>query len=324
MGDLTWTHQHLFTFPLEALRHHIVCLGASGSGKTETLLRLAYGARRVYRQQVIYLDAKGEQKPGAAGATSVKIFPATHYNGWLGTPTALHNRLLSVLDFSESPYYGDVAANAVYLALHAPITPRSSRQFLAHLRPDRMEALYSQQPGALERIRRLDRRLLEQVRMRYEVFFNAVRGQLDGELSYDEEGTDAVYLRVQGFALRQEAPRLGRFLTHDFMHYIAERRSPGVTTLRSACSLSRCAPLAAAWSLRRKDMRDSARQNMPTAFWMPPTAISCTPVAIPFRSPGARANAYGWTPPGARQRTARRQPTGTAGRPGSGKCRRMR
>src|SRR5258707_4124870 len=247
MGDLTWTHQHLFTFPLEALRHYIVCLGASGSGKTETLLRLAYGARRVYRQQVIYLDAKGEQKPEeeqeadtaarfvatmrAAGATSVKIFPAPHYTGWLGTPTALHNRLLSVLDFSESPYYGDVAANAVYLALHAPITPRSSRQFLAHLRPDRMEALYSQQPGALERIRRLDRRLLEQVRMRYEVFFNAVRGQLDGELSYDEEGTDAVYLRVQGFALRQEAPRLGRFLTHDFMHYIAERRSPGVTTL---------------------------------------------------------------------------------------------
>ena len=245
MGDLPWTHKHQFTFPLEALRHHIVCLGATGSGKTETLLRLAYGACKVYHQQVIYLDAKGEEKQAteqeedtatrfvaamqAAGAGRVAVFPATHYNGWLGTPTALANRLLSVIDFSESPYYGDVAANAVHLALHTPITPRSSGQFLANLRPDRLEALYQGQPRAVERVRRLDRRLLEQVRMRYEVFFNAVRGQLDGELTYTE--ADSVYLRVQGFTLRQEAPRLGRFLTYDFMHYIAERRRPGTTTL---------------------------------------------------------------------------------------------
>ena len=65
--------------------------------------------------------------------------------------------------------------------------------------------------------------------MRYEVFFNAVAGQLDGELTYTE--ADAVYLRVHGFTLRQEAPRLGRFLVYDFMHYIAERRAAGVTTL---------------------------------------------------------------------------------------------
>jgi hypothetical protein len=196
-------------------------------------------------QQVIYLDAKGEEKQGAeqeedtaarfvstmqmAGAQRIKLFPATHYNGWLGTPTVLANRLLSVLDFSESPYYGDVAANAVHLALHTPTTPRSSGHFLANLRPDRLEALYQGHPRAIERVRRLDRRLVEQVRMRYEVFFNAVRGQLDGELTYEE--ADAIYLRVQGFTLRQEAPRLGRYLAYDFMHYIAERRRPGLTTL---------------------------------------------------------------------------------------------
>jgi hypothetical protein len=245
MGDLPWIHRHVFTFPLEALRHHIICLGASGSGKTETLLRLAYGARTAYQHQVIYLDAKGEEKQAAeqeedtaarfvaamqaAGALRIKVFPATHYNGWLGTPTALTNRLLSVIDFSESPYYGDVAANAVHLALHTPVTPRSSREFLVNLRPDRLEVCYKDHPRALERVRRLDRRLLEQVRMRYEVFFQAVRGQLDGELVY--ENADALYLRVHGFTLRQEAPRLGRFLAYDFMHYIAERRPPGLTTL---------------------------------------------------------------------------------------------
>jgi len=40
-----------------------------------------------------------------------------------------------------------------------------------------------------------------------------------------------VYLRVRGFTLRAEAPRLGRFLVSDFIHYIAERRRPGVRTL---------------------------------------------------------------------------------------------
>jgi hypothetical protein len=47
----------------------------------------------------------------------------------------------------------------------------------------------------------------------------------------DYADADAVYLRVRGFVLREEAPRLGRFLVSDFMHYIAERRRAGVQTL---------------------------------------------------------------------------------------------
>src|SRR2546430_2082832 len=62
MGDLLWSRKRMFTFPLSSLRHHAVCLGATGSGKTETLYRCAYGAYKVYRLQVIYLDAKGESK----------------------------------------------------------------------------------------------------------------------------------------------------------------------------------------------------------------------------------------------------------------------
>jgi hypothetical protein len=226
-------------------RHHAVCLGASGSGKTETLYRCAYGAYKVYRLQVIYLDAKGESKRAgekeqdnaarfvatmrAAGARSIKVFPSSYYHGWQGTPMELQNRLLAVIDFSESQYYGDVAANAVFLALHAPTTPRSSDHFLSNLHPDHLKEIYKDDPHLYERVLRLDKHLLAQVRMRYEVFFNAMCGQLDGDLAYED--ADAVYLRVRGFTLRQEAPRLGRFLVYDFMHYIAERRRPGVNTL---------------------------------------------------------------------------------------------
>jgi hypothetical protein len=245
MGDLTWKRRGVFGFPKKALRLHTVILGSSGSGKTETELRAAYGVRKVYRQQVIYLDAKGESKREdeqsednaarfvatmqAAGAENILVFPATHYNGWLGTPVELKNRLLSVIDFSESAYYGDVAANVLDLAVSAPMTPRSSSDFLANLRLDRLKTIYRDNPLQYRRVLAIDKYLLQQVEMRYQVFFRAMHGTLDG--AHDYSSADAVYLRVRGFTLRNEAPRLGRFLVLDFMHYISERRRPGVQTL---------------------------------------------------------------------------------------------
>jgi hypothetical protein len=245
MGDLVWKSRGLFGFPQKALRKHAIALGSSGSGKTETLFRMAYGAYKVYRQQVVYLDIKGETKREdeqgqdnaarfvatmqAAGAKTVYVFPSLYYHGWQGTPQELKNRLLSVIDFSESAYYGDVAANVLDLALGAPTTPRHSRHFLANLNYERLKAVYQNDPDQYRRVLALDKHLLQQVEMRYQVFFSAMAGQLDGTLDY--ASADAVYLRVRGFTLRAEAPRLGRFLVADFMHYIAERRKPGVQTL---------------------------------------------------------------------------------------------
>jgi len=116
MGDLVWKSRGLFGFPQKALRKHAIALGSSGSGKTETLFRMAYGAYKVYRQQVVYLDIKGETKREdeqgqdnaarfvatmqAAGAKTVYVFPSLYYHGWQGTPQELKNRLLSVVDFT--------------------------------------------------------------------------------------------------------------------------------------------------------------------------------------------------------------------------------
>jgi hypothetical protein len=152
-----------------------------------------------------------------------------YYHGWHGTPAELKNRLLSIIDFSESAYYGDVASNVLDLALGAPTTPRSSTHFLANLQFSRLKAIYANNPFQYRRVLALEKRLLQQVEMRCQVFFSAMAGQLDGTLDY--ANADAVYLRVRGFTLRNEAPRLGRFLISDFMHYIAERRRSGVQTL---------------------------------------------------------------------------------------------
>jgi hypothetical protein len=240
MGDLvTWRRGDLVGFPMDALNQHIVLLGATGSGKTETMLRLAYGARKCYGYQVCYFDAKGDQQADtparfiaamrAAGARSIRMFPATFYNGWRGSARDLYNRLMAVIDYSESRYYGDVAADVVRLALNSPAgVPRSSGQLLSLMSFKGLVATYKGSPQ-MATIASLDKKLLNQVAMRYRVFFNAVEGQLDGSLGYED--ADAMYVQIKGFTLRDEAPRLGRFLVLDFAHYLAERKPRGVRTL---------------------------------------------------------------------------------------------
>src|SRR5260370_29354072 len=247
MGDLAWTRKKhkYFVYPQKALRYSAVALGSSGSGKSEMLRRAAYGAYKAYRRQVIHVDVKGNKKRDdeesednaarsvaamrAAGAQTIKVFPALYYNGWQGSSVELKNRLLSVIDYSESAYYGDVAANALDLALSAQPTPRSSRHFLANLQFERLKQLHKGDPFQYHRVLSLNQKLLKEVEMRYQVFFSAMAGTLDGTLDYAD--ADAVYLRVRGFVLSKEAPRLGRFLVSDFMHYIAVRRRAGVQTL---------------------------------------------------------------------------------------------
>ena len=59
-GDLDWMKGGWFTYPAPMLGRHLVLIGASNTGKTETSKRLAYGAAKVYGWRVFYLDCKGD------------------------------------------------------------------------------------------------------------------------------------------------------------------------------------------------------------------------------------------------------------------------
>src|SRR5579862_5814718 len=105
MQDLRhWTAGDWFLLPQAEIGLPGAIVGASGSGKTETELRIAYGAAGSHKWQVVFVDGKGDYATAArfiaamlrAGvpAARLKMFPAAAFGGWRGDGHALLNRLM--------------------------------------------------------------------------------------------------------------------------------------------------------------------------------------------------------------------------------------
>jgi hypothetical protein len=230
-GDLDWTQQGWVIYPPDVLGRHLVLIGASGQGKSETALRLAAGAAAVYGWQVFFLDAKGDRAMAerfAAAMQDVGVqrfaqLPERAYDGWRGDATALLNRLLSTVEFTE-PYYRDITKMVLSLAVDAPQgPPRSSQALLDRLRLDTLRELYADHPDERE-LGGLQNDQVAATYNRYRAFFRALRGHLDGDWAWED--VDAGYLLLDGLALKDQAVSLGRYLLEDFAHYVATRKAP--------------------------------------------------------------------------------------------------
>ncbi|NJO83687.1 MAG: hypothetical protein HC828_13370, partial [Blastochloris sp.] len=228
-GDLGWQRGVFATYPADNLGRHGAIIGGSGVGKSETMLRLAYGARLVYGWKVFVIDGKGEHALAerftsamqAAGAGSVGRFPDRPIAGWRGDPVALLNRLLQVIDYSEA-YYRDMTKLLLNLALEAPPEPpRSSAELLSRMQLATLRQMYTGRPEAAE----IDGIRLQDAQgayNRYRAFFKAIQGGLDGAWSFDD--VDAGYILLDGLSLKDQAACLGRYLLEDFAHYVARRK----------------------------------------------------------------------------------------------------
>ncbi len=216
-------------FPQEILARPGVVIGEAGSGKTETLLRLAYLAAAIYHYDVVFLDAKGDRTTAArfvaamrqAGKQRVKVFPFSPYYGWKGDADALFNRLMAVQTYSEE-YYHNIARLLLSLALHVPgEPPRSSRELLENLTLDVLRVRYGGRYEASE-IERVTGKDANGVYTRYRAFFSMLQGKLDRGFTFDE--TDAAYILLDGIAFREETGSIGRYLMEEIAHYIARRK----------------------------------------------------------------------------------------------------
>jgi hypothetical protein len=217
--------------PERLCRHVLVC-GATGSGKTETLLRLAWTLARTGDAPVFYLDGKGDRETAArfcglmadAGRTT-RVFPNEPFDGWRGQAHEIHGRLMEVVDYtSEGPaaWYRDIAKNVLRLVCEHPDgPPRSSTDALARMDVD---ALAKAHQGS-SALKALTGQQISQVRLRYEAFFGQTRGTLDGGWAWED--TNAAYLLLDSLALREETAGLARMIFEDFAHYFTTRKPRG-------------------------------------------------------------------------------------------------
>jgi len=229
-GDLHDRQEgNLHTFPEAELRKHVVAVGASGSGKSETLLRIAALAAKVYGWQVIYIDAKGEPRTAArflsamkdVGLTNVAYFPTRAYDGWRGDGRALLNRFHEVLDYTE-PYYDDTTANALGFAIDAPLgLPQAGAELVERLNKHRLRELYKGHPDA-PKIERLTAKGIEGAHERFSSFFRTLGTQLDGAWALDD--VEAAYFLINGTAYKREAAKFGRYMLEEVAHYVTERK----------------------------------------------------------------------------------------------------
>lgn len=217
--------------PDRLCRHLLVC-GATGSGKTETLLRLAWTVAKSSDAPVFYLDGKGDRQTAerfvglmADAGRPTRVFPNEPFDGWRGEAHEVHGRLMEVIDYaSDGPaaWYRDVAKNTLRLACEHPQgPPRNAESLLARLDADALHMAHPNSSAAAS----LSGKDVAQVRLRYEAFFGQTRGVLDGDWAWED--TPAAYLLLDSLRLREEIAGVSRLLFEDFAHYFTTRKPRG-------------------------------------------------------------------------------------------------
>lgn len=222
-GSLVW--------PFADMRRHAVILGASGTGKTETSMRIAYELACKSEAQVFYLDAKGDRAAAERftalmreAGRRVRVFPNEPFDVWRGDWRGIANRLLEVIQFAEdgpAAYYRDIAKTALQLACNHPDgPPRCSAELLMRLDYETLLNAHGPSSGVLS----LPRDKVSQVRLRYQAFFGQLGAALDGSWSWED--AEAAYFLLDSVALGEDTAGAACLLFADFAHYFTMRKEP--------------------------------------------------------------------------------------------------
>jgi hypothetical protein len=208
------------------LGRHLVIVGQPGSGKTVSLLQLAYLATKVYGWRVYFLDGKGDHATMrefmslmlAAGVSPSEIgaFPNCPFDGWRTSGdfqqgySQLLNRLMGAVTFTE-PYYRDMTRRFLSKALRmGDALPRSSSELL-----ERLDRLATEAPSEPKHEART-------THARYEALFDSFPGQFDGGWSFSDHRVG--YVLLKGLSNRDEANNAAGYLFECFKQFATDMK----------------------------------------------------------------------------------------------------
>jgi hypothetical protein len=233
-----WTQGRYVVLPRLVAGQALLVAGMPGSGKTETLLRLAFdaGARGM---RLVFCDCKGTDPTLAArvlaayrlgrgdGAEPIRLcrWPDEPLDMWRGEPAHVHNRLMQLKTYDGPQWWEDVATVAIRLALEAPGAEpvTSSQELLRRLDADWLTERWRGRPEELDLQAARANHGLEGVHLRYSSFFASIGGGFDGGVSFED--VDVVVMTLPSLVARRDAEAAVRVLLEDFGHHAAARKA---------------------------------------------------------------------------------------------------
>jgi hypothetical protein len=259
-GNAAWESGRRVIVPAGAWYESITTTGATGSGKTTTLLALARAARSD-GLKVMWLDLSGDPKlPARFVATMldtgvdperIRVWPSEPYDAWRTVNVAdLADRLVGLLKHNEQWAYFEDLARAMTLAAVEPgdgsPPPASAAEFVARLHYDTL----TRSPHG-RTLRDLRKDQVQSVGMRYRQFFEAVAGSseapmvgvptgqqhrhdyvqgvapgaLDGTWSFDD--CDAAVLAVNALGNHAHAASAGRLFLRELSYHASTTKPEG-------------------------------------------------------------------------------------------------
>ena len=212
---------------------HIVAIGASGAGKTQTILRLI-AAHMQMGWRVIVIDAKEDNETGmvfsdlartnGVARMRTKVWPnAGPVDLFRGDSSAVRDRLMACETFTE-PYYKSVAGMILTLVSEAPQRPRCFADVVSSLDAAALKATWAGTPKAAlaSGIVASD---VQGVRYRYSVLesqlhsMGAIGGNAGG---WSWEDCDAAWITLPTSTRTEGAASFGRALLVDLVSYIRD------------------------------------------------------------------------------------------------------
>lgn len=235
--------------PAAAFTRHMVIVGASGTGKTNLMIRLWAGwlaamlaaARRGGpRPLLVALDCKGGADARAkadrtrkvlrgTGARRVAVWPDdTSPNLWALPPDSLAVLLFQMVEHGDggAAYYADITQAVLTLAVTArPGPPQNAAEFLARLDPGWLEDAWSGHPDQAG-VLHAARAHAGDIQLRYTTLLGRLGPALDGPGQLTD--ADAWYLILEGTSepsvAEAQAMALTELVAHTATNRSAERR----------------------------------------------------------------------------------------------------
>jgi Cdc6-like AAA superfamily ATPase len=224
------------------LSQHMLIIGTTGAGKTETIKRLVAEVLRATDHDVFLVDGKGDpvfareiaQLIYEARGAQIPIFSmgtgeiGSVYNGFRGEAADVYNRLCALVGVEEASgdaqYYADINRDILQLVCFSPHgAPRSFEELLQRLDKDWLEKTYASDLVELRNIRTIPDESFGSLLVRIRPLVRELRSVVDPNGFILEEIPGAVFsLRTQ--SVGDTARRFLRFFVEDIKDFVGKRQ----------------------------------------------------------------------------------------------------